>query len=281
MKQNNDMHQLNNKISVIIPSLKNHSNLKPLLSDISAQSIKNIDIQIVKGVSPNGKARNIGAGKAAGNIFIFLDDDVRLGHSKVFENLISPLKEQNIGLTGTSQQIPPDSSWFQKKCAIELDRTEYKIVDVLTESDMVTTQCCAISAKVFYQLGGFNDKIIRGVDPEFRYRLRQKGYKIVIVPKSWHYHPMPENLRKLIKIQFRNGYSSAFVFRFWPDLLIETPNNDDTEFVAKQSVLYRTVRFIKETMVSLIRFKIFVFIANISYRTGHIYGLMWIDKSLD
>jgi len=273
------MRRLNDKISVIIPSLKNHSNLKSLLDDISAQSIKDVDIQIVKGVSPNGKARNIGAVRAAGNIFIFLDDDVRLGHSKVFENLISPLKEENIGLTGTSQQIPSDSSWFQKKCAIQLDRTEYKIVDVLTESDMVTTACCAIRRKVFYQLGGFNEKIIRGVDPEFRYRLRQKGYKIVVVPNSWHYHPMPENLRKLIRIQFRNGYSSAFVFRFWPDLLIETPNNDDTEFVAKQSLLYRTFRFIKETMEALIRFKIFLFIANISYRIGYIYGLIWTDKS--
>lgn len=65
------MCRLNDKISVIIPSLKNHSNLKPLLDDISAQSIKNIDIQIVKGVSPNGKARNIGAAKAVRNICIF------------------------------------------------------------------------------------------------------------------------------------------------------------------------------------------------------------------
>lgn len=273
------MRQLNDKISVIIPSLKNHSNLKPLLDDISAQSIKNIDIQIVKGVSPNGKARNVGAAKATGNIFIFLDDDVRLGHNRVFENLVSPLKEENIGLTGASQQISPNSSWFQKKSAIQLDRTEYKVVDVLTESDMVTTACCAIRKKVFYQLGGFNEKIIRGVDPEFRYRLRQKDYKIVIVPNSWHYHPMPENLRKLIRIQFRNGYSSAFVFRFWPDLLIETPNNDDTEFVAKQSLLYRTFRFIKETMEALIRFKILLFIANISYRIGYIYGLIWADKN--
>jgi len=274
------MCRLNNKISVIIPSLKNHSNLKPLLDDISAQSIKDVDIHIIRGVSPNGKARNIGVAKAAGNIFIFLDDDIRLGHKKVFENLISTLKEENIGLAGTSQQGPPDSSWFQKTCAIQLHRTEYKIVDVLTESDMVTTQCCAIRREVFYQFDGFNAKLIRGVDPEFRYRLRQKGYKIVIVPNSWHYHPMPENLGKLIRIQFRNGYSSAFVFRFWRDLLIETPNNDDTEFVAKQSLLYRTFRFIRETMEALIRFKIFLFIANISYRAGYVYGLIWTDKSL-
>jgi len=272
---------LNDRISVIIPSFRNHSNLKPLLGDLSSQSVKHFDIQIVKGISPNGKARNIGANKCKGNIFIFLDDDIRLGHKKVFENLISAVKEENIGLTGTSQKIPLYSSWFQKKCAAQLHRTEYKIVDVITESDMVTTACCAIRREVFYQLSGFNEKVIRGVDPEFRYRLRQKGYRVVIVPKSWHYHPMPANLSKLIKIQYRNGYSSAFVFKFYYDLLVETPNNYDTEFISKRSLSYRTFRFTKETMEALIKFNIFLFITNISYRVGYLCGLICAKKRLD
>ena len=90
---------------------------------------------------------------------------------------------------------------------------------------------------------------------------------------------MPENLRELIKIQYRNGYSSAFVFKFWPNLSIETPNNYDTEFIARRSLLYRTFRFVGETMDALMRIKLYLFVTNISYRTGYIYGLVWANKS--
>jgi GT2 family glycosyltransferase len=270
---------LNDKISVIIPTLTNHQNLVLLLQDVSTQSFKNIDLQIVRSVSPNGRARNIGAGNAKGNVLIFLDDDIRLGHNEVFANLIAPLKDESLGLTGTSQRIPLDSSPFQKNCANQLPRMECKITDRLTESDMVTTACCAIRREVFFQLGGFNEEIVRGVDPEFRNRLRKKGYKIAIVPNSWHYHPMPENLNSFLRMQFRNGYSSAFVFKFRPELLIETPSEHDAVFAAKRGLLFRIFRFITDTIHALVTLKFFLFTANITYRIGYVSGLLLARKN--
>src|SRR5207244_13552675 len=126
---------------------------------------------------------------------VVLDDDLRLGTREVLFQFSEHLRsDPTLGMVGTSQLLPPDSPPFQRRCAGQIPRSQSPVVETLTQSDMVTTQCCAIPRAVLAEVGGFHSQIVRGVDPELRHRLRQAGYRIAVVPASWHYHPMTESL---------------------------------------------------------------------------------------
>jgi len=82
-------------VSVIIPSLDGHrsGNVEKLLTDLEQQTVQDFEILMPIGIKPNGKARNEGVRKAKGRYLVCIDDDVRLGHERVIENLLAPLLE--------------------------------------------------------------------------------------------------------------------------------------------------------------------------------------------
>ncbi len=128
------------KASVIIPSLDGYrdGNVPRLISQLENQTFRDLEVILIKGVRPNGNARNAGAKKAIGEILISIDDDVTLGHEKVIENLVRHLEsDDTIGLLGISKLIPKDSNRFQRRCAKEIPRSTSPIYDELTEGDLV------------------------------------------------------------------------------------------------------------------------------------------------
>ena len=231
-------------LAVIIPSgdKTRDESLQGLLDDLSRQTLVPVQIEVVRGVSPNGRARNQGVARTRCEYLVFLDDDVRLGAPDVLEKLLLALQQPGVGLSGTSQLLPPDSSAFQKRCAGEIPRSQSEVVKELTDSDMVTTQCCATRRDVLLQLGGFHDQILRGVDPELRHRYRQAGWRIVIAPEAWHYHPMPSSWKALWVMAYRNGYSSAFAQKHFPETVLFNPEGHVDRFEARPPLWRRLLR---------------------------------------
>ena len=229
------------KVAVIIPSgdASRDDSLAGLMEDLRRQTVQPEQIEVVRGVSPNGRARNVGVERTRAEYLLFLDDDVRLGSDDVIEKLLLALDEPGVGLSGTSQLLPPTSSSFQRRCAREISRSKSTVVEVLTDSDMVTTQCCATRRSTLDQLGGFHDRILRGVDPELRHRYRQAGWRIAIAPRAWHYHPMPADWRALWHMAYRNGYSSAFAQQNFPETVLFNPEGHVDSFEARPSFLRR------------------------------------------
>lgn len=228
-------------VAVVIPSgdRTRDDSLAGLLEDLERQSLRPREIEIVRGVAPNGRARNVGVERTTSEYLVFLDDDVRLGSHDVLEKLVAALNEPGVGLSGTAQQLPNDSSSFQKRCAEQIPRSKSEVVTRLTDSDMVTTQCCATKRVELARLGNFHDKILRGVDPELRNRYREAGLRIVIAPDIWHYHPMPANWRALWKMAYRNGYSSAYAQRHFPETVLYNPDGHVGEFQPRRSLRTR------------------------------------------
>ncbi|MFQ5886331.1 MAG: glycosyltransferase [Anaerolineae bacterium] len=201
------------QVSIVIPSLSGQ--LGTLETSIKSQSFRHYEICAVVRVKPSGRARNVGAKRAKGDILVFIDDDAVLGDEHTIANLVEPLQEDHtIGVTGASKLIPPDSSWFQRWVAREVPRIQHPIVDEPLETNpdpergyycKVTTTCCAMRREVFEEAGGFNEELVRGVDTEFFVRLRRLGYRFILVPNTWVWHPAPPTLGALLRKHFLYG----------------------------------------------------------------------------
>ena len=96
-------------VSIIIPTLDGYRNgyLPILLEQIKEQSFTKLEILIIQGDRRQGRAINLGALMAKGKILITMDDDTRLGHNRVIENMVKVIKSNpDIGIVGVSNVVP-------------------------------------------------------------------------------------------------------------------------------------------------------------------------------
>jgi cellulose synthase/poly-beta-1,6-N-acetylglucosamine synthase-like glycosyltransferase len=200
-------------IAVVIPSLKG-APLPELEASIAMQTMCPQQVEFSAGVRPNGRARNEGAARTAADILVFVDDDAVLGNEYVIENLVAPLLEdEQIGITGASKLLPPDASAWQRWVAREVPRVVHPVVHRPLETNPdppayyceITTTCCAMRRTVFEESGGFSNTLVRGVDTEFFIRVRRLGYRLVLVPNTWAYHPAPATPYALLRKHFLYG----------------------------------------------------------------------------
>jgi hypothetical protein len=225
-------------IALIIPSLD--GDVGPLLESIRRQTLQPAEIEVVRGVRPNGLARNQGVARTCAPLLVFVDDDAVLGDEHAIANLVAPLlADPTIGVTGASKLLPTDAPPFQRWVARELPRIVHPVVEQPLETNPdppsfyceITTTCCAMHRAVFEQAGGFDETLVRGVDTEFFVRLRRLEigdwrldmkevanlqslisnlhYRFILVPHTWTYHPAPATLRALLRKQFLYGYGHA------------------------------------------------------------------------
>ncbi len=264
---------MDTKVSVIIPSLDGNrgGNLEKLKEQLKRQSLQPLEIIVVTGISPNGKARNEGAVKACGEYLVFIDDDVSLGNEKVIENLVKPFKEtNNIGMTGPSQLIPEGSSWFQMISSKQIPRSSFPVQDRLIDSDMVTHTCLCMSANLFKEIGMENPNIVSGTDPDLRYRVRNAGYRICVVPDTWAYHPMPDYFTTLMSKAFARGQNSAEVRINSPDMIFELGEGYNMDFIPKRNLFFRFLRMCYRTILCLFSGKFIAMSYMLSYSAGNI-----------
>lgn len=204
------------QIALVIPALAGTPDA--LLESVRRQTLAPDELVVVRGARPNGRARNQGVAQTSAPILVFVDDDAVLGDAHVITNLVAPLlADPGIGVTGASKLLPPNAPWFQRWVAREVPRIEHPVVAQPLETNPdppsfyceITTTCCAMHRAVFAQAGGFDETLVRGVDTEFFVRLRRLGYRFVLVPNTWAYHPAPANLRALLRKHFLYGVGHA------------------------------------------------------------------------
>lgn len=275
--------------SVIIPSLdgKRGGNVEKLLADLRQQTVQEFEILMPLGIKPNGRARNEGVRRAKGRFLVCIDDDVRLGHERVLENLLQPLLKVErsghdwtkpgagrIGMTGPSQQLPPDATWFQRWAARQLPRTQFPVVDHDTDTDMVTHMCLCIPTDLYKAVGWENEQIVRGTDVDLRFRVRQFGYRIVVVPNTWAYHPFPATLASILWEWFNKGRWTAFNRKHFPGFDYEAPDGilPEGKYVPKRSKAYRALRFATRFLAGMVTFRPVQLAAQMAYAIGYLWG---------
>lgn len=261
------------EISIIIPTMRLAAALEPLLGDIKRQTKQSLEVILAYRFSPSGKARNAGAAAAKGKCLIFMDDDIRLGDDKVVENLCKALQsDQQIGLTGASTLLPPEANRFQKMVGKQVPRMVYPVQEELTDSDMVTTQCWAQRRDCFEDAGPFSELIERGVDPEYRHRVRSRGYRVVIAPQTWTYHPPPKNLSSFIRQTYRNGRASARAQKLHPELVVPVPDAGTIKRERDRSLTMRILRSLWKVFQGVMTLRWLQVCERMVYAWGYLRG---------
>lgn len=202
-------------VAVIIPSLDGVADA--LLASLARQTLPPAEIEVVRGVRPNGRARNHGVARTSAPLLVFIDDDATAGADDLLERLVAPLADTSVGVSGAAKLLPPGAPWFQRWAAREVPRVVHPVVETPLETNPdppsfyceITTTCCAMRRSVFEQAGGFDETLLRGVDTEFFVRVRRLGYRFIQAPRTWAYHPAPATLRALLRKQFLYGFGHA------------------------------------------------------------------------
>jgi cellulose synthase/poly-beta-1,6-N-acetylglucosamine synthase-like glycosyltransferase len=203
-------------IAVIIPSLTGE--VGPLLAALRKQTRQPDEVAVVRGVRPNGRARNQGVARTSAPLLMFIDDDALPGADDLIARLVATLDDPTVAVAGASKLLPPDAPWFQRWAAREVARIVHPVVAAPLETNPdppafyceVTTTCCAMRRELFERAGGFDDTLVRGVDTEFFVRVRRlTGMRFILAAQTWTYHPAPATLRALLRKQFLYGFGHA------------------------------------------------------------------------
>jgi GT2 family glycosyltransferase len=262
------------RVTIVIPSLDGSrgGKLDSLLRSLRRQSYQDFEVRLMLLDPRQGRAINRAVRAARGEIVVILDDDTGLGHGRVIENLIAALDaDPGIGIAGGSTVPDPSSSEFQKSACRQIPRRYFPVVDRVVDSDMAQHPCLAIRKDLFLQVGGEDEELVRGLDPLLRHRVRQAGYRVVIVPDTWVSHPLPEGLGRIFRMYFRNGRGSAYAARHFPDRIYElSDGSPGLEFAARRPIAYRAFRYPARMLASILRRRWIKLVAEAGYLTGYV-----------
>jgi peptidoglycan/xylan/chitin deacetylase (PgdA/CDA1 family) len=130
-------------------------------------------------------ALNRGAAAAAGDICIFMDDDIVANPRLVGEHLRLHRERHSVaGIGQITLDVPPDADWFARGFA-ESWRRHYTALN--QQRRQPAWEDCyggnmSVARAGFLQAGGFSGEFSRGYDIELAYRLEQCGCSFVYLP---------------------------------------------------------------------------------------------------
>lgn len=266
------------RVSIIIPSRDGDRGgaVAKLLQSIERQTFTDVEVVLVVGVFPQGRAINRGVRRARGDIAVIVDDDSELASPTTIAELVDALdRHPTIGLAGASIIPRDDASDFERRANAQFPRLCTRRVDRITDSDLACHGCCAIRRDLFWKIGGEREDIVRGLDPDLRVRIRDAGYRVVLVPKAAIHHPVPMSWRNTARLFFRNGRGSAYAWKFQPDSVYDThEQTNDTSFRPRNTLGYRIARYPGRLARALLTRQWIRLFAYVVYAAGYLWGLI-------
>ncbi|MGA1840847.1 MAG: glycosyltransferase [bacterium] len=269
------------EVSIIIPSLDGNRNgyLPVLLEQIKGQTFSSLEVLVIHGDHRQGRAINLGALIARGRVLITMDDDTRLGHNRVIENMVRVIDNNpDIGIVGVANVVPEEASLLVRLAMKQIPRRSSPMVSQITDSDMAEHPCLAISKALFYRIGGENELIPRGLDPYLRYMVREHGFRVVVIPGTWIHHLPPPSLYRMIRQFFRNGKGAAFCQKFYPQWVLELTRSHSNPGKIQRGIIYRFARNHINLFISLLKGKPLYFITQVSYLAGFCLGILTLKQ---
>jgi glycosyltransferase involved in cell wall biosynthesis len=162
-------------------------------------------------------ARNEGVKRASGEIVLFIDSDVLVSENTLEKVAESLLGNQEISAVFGSYDDCPSSPDFLSQYRNLLHHFVHQRSD--TDAETFWAGCGAVRRDVFTELGGFDEKrfpLPSIEDIELGYRLRQKGYRIMLDKSLQVKHLKHLLWRSVIRTDIFNRALP------WSNLILET-----------------------------------------------------------
>ena len=205
------------KFSIIIPlAPERNCEVKESVENLEFNK-KDYEVIIIEGKNPS-QNRNMGAKKAKGKVLCFLDDDAKI-KKDILKKAEELFKKYDPDILGGPQLTPEDDKYFAKTSGYAMadyfctssmsNRYKKGKLNLSASENYLTSAICFVKKDVFENLKGFNLNLFPGEDPEFFFRAKKQGYKIIYSPEIFIYHRRRPTLKGLCK-QFSN-YGSTRV----------------------------------------------------------------------
>lgn len=320
-------------VSVILPTLNEEKTIEKTIISFIESDYQNVELIVVDGMSsdrtreiverlkekyPN-KIRllenskkytpsgiNIGIKNANGKYIMLAS-----GHASYSKNYISAcvqaLENNECDVAGGVMEVLPRSSSVKAVAISEILKHPFGIGGAKyrtnnQKKEYVDTVAYGIyKREIFEKVGLFNEELIRNQDIEFNIRLKNAGYKILLIPEARAYYYARDTYTKLWQNNYSNGFwvthSSKFVKRAYRPrhlvpmlfvlylislLLLLLPVNRVLKFLyALPASLYLALSIyfssqvaIKHKKIALVPYTFFSFLVlHISYGIGSIVGI--------
>jgi cellulose synthase/poly-beta-1,6-N-acetylglucosamine synthase-like glycosyltransferase len=148
-----------------------------------------------------GRARNLGAVKASGEILLFLDDDCEVQENWIQENL-AELENDEVG--AVSGKVVGKSNAFFARC---VDFTNFGVCQTSKRREgRLWTATFGMRKNILETVGGFNEDIRVQEDIDICFRLNRLDYKTIYQPKIKVSHNHNRTtVNSFLKYQFDSG----------------------------------------------------------------------------
>jgi len=159
-------------------------------------------------------AMNIGIEKSSAEIFIILGGHAYLDKSFVSKNVEQLTNDPGLGCTGGVIK-----NIFENKEGALISKAMSSVFGVGNatfrlggkKSLVDTVAFGAYWKRVFEQIGGFDEVLIRNQDDDYNFRVTQAGYKILFDPEIISYYYVRGSYKQLRKQYFQYGYWKVYV----------------------------------------------------------------------
>lgn len=220
------------KVSIIIPVLNEENHIEKCIDSLVNNDYENKEIIVVDGMSEDKTrdilrkyenikiidnpdkttpiALNIGLKNATGDYIMIAG-----AHTTYSENYISScvkrLDENNCDVAGGILIIKPYSETKEARSISEILQHPFsfelfKYKTNFPKEEYVDTVAYGIyKREVFEKLGGFVEKLRRNQDIEMNLRIKNAGFRIMLVPEAEAYYYARDNFKDLWKNNFNNG----------------------------------------------------------------------------
>lgn len=161
-------------------------------------------------------ARNIGAGAATGDVFVFTDDDCEPDREWL-SRLDRVFADPETAAAGGPNLPPPARTLEEAVIRAAPGAPSHVLIDD-TEAEHLPGCNIAIRREAFEKIGGFDpDFRTAGDDVDFCWRLSDEGLRLVFVPGAFVWHWRRPSIRTFLKQQMGYGVAERILMEKHPD----------------------------------------------------------------
>jgi GT2 family glycosyltransferase len=226
----------NERVSVIIPTYRRRDHLQKVLGQLALQTRQPSEVIVVDAspatdrldekaisgyprwlrylvVPESGnisKQRNTGLQRSAGDIVLFLDDDVEFGPDLIAAYLDAFWETHAAGINGVvllPNEKRSTAPKFLKPLAIQYPGApNYQAFDGICETDVICTASFAAARSALLKVGGFDEQIYGSLDDvDLGIRMREAGFRVI-------HHNKPQVVHLMLRV---NGSRSPELGLRW------------------------------------------------------------------